>query len=57
MAYSDYLKQKQGRDERLYQHHLVHPKMSQQSLANEFHISQTRVSKILKRKREEHNAR
>lgn len=51
MAYKEYLKRCADRDERLWLHHLAHPKMSQTSLANEFHISQSRVSKILKKKR------
>ena len=57
MAYKEYLERCKDRDERLWQHSLVHPKMTQRSLANEFKISQARVSKILKRKREEQDGR
>jgi len=48
MAYSNYLEKKKDRDTRLYQHHLVHPKMTQRVLANIFKISQARVSIILR---------
>jgi len=50
MPYEDYLKNKEDRDERLWQHHKAHPEMSQRALAKQFRISQARVSEILKRK-------
>lgn len=41
------------RDESLYQYHLAHPLIRQRPLAKIFHISQVRVSKILKRFKEQ----
>lgn len=55
MAYKDYLERIKKRDLNLWNYHLKHPGITQEKLAKIFKINQARVSRILKRHRENGN--
>jgi len=52
MGYKQELERKHIRDQKLYQYHLEHPKISSRDLGRIFKVSHARVCQIIKREKE-----
>lgn len=49
MSYENYIKRIRERDSNLFNYHRKHPEISQEKLGKIFKVSQSRISRILRR--------